>query len=462
MSNRKIRDNLLIAMLFAASMLLMACSAPPRPRNLLVISLDTMRADRLPVYGFSGVSTPILDSLAAEGAVFDEAHAAVPLTLPSHANLFTGLYPTRLGLHDNAGAPLDRAFETLAESMRAHGLRTAAFVASSVLAADRGLDQGFQSYSLGSTEPCQGRRARRSADVVTDEALGWLAGDSAPFFAWVHFYDTHRPYRLPEKYRSGYQDPYLAAIAFEDEQIGRIVTYLRSKHELDDTLIVVVGDHGESLGDHGEDSHGIFLYQETLRVPLILRGAGIAPARIASPVRLVDVMPTVLALFGSSSRQSDGDSLVPLLHGQAEQSAREIYAESLYPLRFGWASLRSLRADRYKVIDAPRPELYDLATDPGEQRNLVSAKPLLAAAMLDRLRRLSDGGRGAVLPPVSDDRAAELASLGYVARGTDVPARLGAPGSDPKDQIKQFNRFTMLQASRAATSGPCRVSQALR
>ena len=462
MFNRRIRDDVLIVTVCAAALVLMACRAPARPRNLLVISLDTMRADRLPVYGFSGLSTPVLSSVAAEGAVFEEAHAAVPLTLPSHANIFTGFYPTRLGMHDNAGARLDRGFETLAEAMRAQGLRTAAFVASSVLAADRGLDQGFQTYSLGSTGPCHGSRARRSADAVTDEALAWLAGDSTPFFAWVHFYDTHRPYRSPGNYRGGYLDPYLAAIAFEDEQIGRIVAYLRAAHALDDTLIVIVGDHGEGFGDHGEESHGIFLYQETLRVPLILRGAGIAPARIANPVRLVDVMPTVLALFATPLRPSDGGSLVPLLHGQAEQDAREIYAESLYPERFGWARLRSLRADRYKVIDAPRPELYDLATDPGEQRNLVATKPLLAAAMLNRLRGLGDGEQGAGSPPIPDERAAQLASLGYVARGADVPARVGPLGSDPKDHIEQVNRFTVLQAGRAPAIGSCRASRPLR
>jgi choline-sulfatase len=462
MFDRRTRDlNVIIsALLFAAALPLTACTSPPRPRNVLIVSLDTMRADRLPAYGFTGVSTPVLDSLAAEGALFDEAFTAVPLTLPSHATIFTGSYPARLNVRDNAGLPLAPAFVTLAETMRDHGRRTGAFVASAVLAPERGLDQGFQHYSLGPIESCRGDRARRSADAVTNEALAWLAQDSAPFFAWIHFYDAHRPYQLPGATATGFADPYLAAIAFEDAQLGRIIEYLKASRALDDTLVVVLGDHGESLGDHGEDSHGIFVYQETLRVPLILRGPGIAPRRIPNAVRLVDLMPTVLEMSGWQVPALDGLSFTPLLQGEHEVHSREIYAESLYPERFGWASLRSLRTDRYKVIDAPRPELYDLDEDPTEQRNLASARPSTTAAMLERLRHLTSESTPRHLSPLSGDRFAELASLGYISRGSDVTAP-SAIGTDPKDEIEQFNRFTMHQAAVGA-AGAAHCGQAGR
>lgn len=452
MVNRSLRWQAFAAL--GVMLSLTSCTSPARPRNVLVITLDTMRADRLPAYGFSGVSTPALDDLARAGTVFDAAFAATPLTLPSHATLFTGLYPSKLGIRDNAGSPLRREFQTLAEMMDAHGLRTGAFVASAVLAADRGLDQGFKTYSAGESEPCRNPRARRPADAVVDDALGWLATDTTPFFAWIHLYDTHRPYRLPDEYSRGYPDPYLAAIAFEDTQIARVVKHLQAQGVLDDTLIVVVGDHGESLGDHGEESHGIFIYQETLHVPLIMRGPGVKPGRVANVVRLVDVMPTIIELAGLPVPPSDGLSLERLMRGLPEENAREVYAESLYPERFGWAPLRSLRADRYKVIDAPRPELYDLEVDPMEQANLIAARPSIASAMLGRVRAQKGGELPLEQTPLGDERVEQLASLGYVAK---APATLSASplGVDPKDMIDEFNRFTSMQAAQAGISPRC-------
>ena len=437
---------------------LLACTSaarPARPRNILVITLDTMRADRLPAYGFSGVSTPALDALAAEGTLFEAAFASTPLTLPSHATIFTGLYPARFDIRDNAGVPLRPEFQTLAETMAARGLRTGAFVASAVLAADRGLDQGFQTYSAAGSESCRGGRARRPADAVVDDTIGWLAKDTAPFFAWMHLYDTHRPYRLPDEYSRGYPDPYLAAIAFEDSQIARVVEHLRARRMLAETLIVIVGDHGESLGDHGEESHGIFIYQEALHVPLIMRGPGVRPGRVSSAVRLVDVMPTILEVAGFEVPHLDGVSLGRLVKGLHEEQGREVYAESLYPERFGWAPLRSVRADRYKVIDAPRPELYDLELDPREQSNLIAARPSVAAAMLARVRAEKDVRLPQVQTPLSDERAAQLASLGYVAKGPAEAAGASSLGADPKDMINDFNRFTSMQTATAGAPPRC-------
>jgi choline-sulfatase len=424
-------------------------SAVARPRNLLLITLDTMRADRLPAYGFRGVDTPALDRIAAEGAVFEDTFAAVPLTLPSHASLFTGLYPPRHGVRDNAGVPLSNEFTTLAEALRERGLRTAAFVASAVLAPRRGFEQGFDLYSAGEPARCSGAPpARRRAGEVVDEALSWLGRhDTEPFFAWIHLFDTHRPYDLPADYTDRYFDPYLAAIAYEDAQIARVISHLETRGLLKSTLIVVAGDHGESLGDHGEESHGIFLYQEALRVPFIVRGSGVSPRRVTAVARLIDVMPTVLDLFGVPASGIDGVSLVQVGTRPGSDPRLEVYAESMYPRRFGWAPLRSLRVDRYKVIDAPRAELYDLANDPGEERNVLAEHPTVAAAMLRRLRSFDSGQEMTAASGADVDNAVldRLASLGYVGSiAAPAPAPPGEQ-TDPKDRIAAFNKITSLQ-----------------
>ena len=328
-----------------------------QPRNLLLITLDTMRADRLPVYGFSGIETPTLERLAAGGAVFQQAFAVAPLTLPSHVALFTGLLPPQTGIRDNASPPLGGEFTTLAEILRESGRKTAAFIGSGVLSPSRGLGQGFDSFS----EPATGCGAppRRRAAAVVDDALGWLASaDQSPFFAWVHLFDAHQPYDLPNDFKDRHFDQYLAAITYEDAQIGRLVAHLDARGLLGRTIIVVAGDHGESLGDHGEETHGVFLYEEALRVPLIIHGGRIAAVRHVTPVaRLIDVMPTVLELLGLPVPRMNGASLVGV-EAESIRETREVYAEAMYPLRFGWSALRSLRADRFKFIDAPRAELY--------------------------------------------------------------------------------------------------------
>ena len=390
----------------AAAVVIAACSGTPRPRNLLLITLDTMRADRLPSYGFSGVDTPALDRIAAEGAVFEQAFASVPLTLPSHASLFTGLYPHRLNLRDNVATPLAPEFTTMAEALRDRGLMTGAFVASGVLGPSRGLDQGFVVYNDAVAAGCSSApRARRPANEVVDEALKWIAEQPTAFFAWVHLYDTHRPYQLPSDYQGRYDNPYLEAIAFEDAQISRLIAHLEARRILDDTLIVVTGDHGESLGDHGEDSHGIFIYQEGLHVPLIVRGPGILPRRIGAVTRLVDLMPTVLELFGVAIPEIDGVSLTSFFSRADVDDNLEVYAESLYSQRFGWSGLRSLRADRYKVIEAPRPELY--------------RPPYRSLRGTERLRAEAPGWRCHARTPARDRRAARtdgLASAGHRSR----------------------------------------------
>jgi arylsulfatase A-like enzyme len=430
---------------------LSGCGGAARPANLVVITLDTMRADRLPSYGFSGVATPAIDRLAADGVVFEQAFAAVPLTLPSHTSLMTGLLPVRHAVRDNASPPLRADVDTLAEILRGRGFSTAAFVASAVLSGDRGLAPGFETYQ-DPPRGCDGMaRMRRPAAEVVDEAIGWLSDrPAAPFFLWVHLFDAHQPFELPADYTRLYAEPYLGAIAYQDAHIARLLAQLDRTGHLEKTLIVLAGDHGESQGDHGEDAHGLFVYQKVLHVPLIVRGPAIRPHRVAAVTRVIDVFPTVLDLFGIEPQPSDGLSLVPLIEGAADDG-REVYAESMYPRRFGWAGLASLRADRYKLISAPRPELYDLDADPAERRNLFGDRPVVAEAMSRRLRELVSAEEISVETENAVDAALaeRLASLGYVASGAARTAADPSTEVDPKDRVDAFNRMTARQRQQA-------------
>ena len=453
-------------MLVALCSLLAACDRQPvdhSPPNVVVITLDTTRADRLSPYGYMDASMPALERLAREGVLFDQAMTVAPLTLPAHASLFTGLFPPRHGVRDNADRALDASHTTLAETLRERGLQTGAFVSSVVLASDRGLAQGFEHYM--DVPPAGDRRPRqlhrRGDDVMTD-AIRWVDDvRNAPFFLWAHLYDPHRPYDPPEPYRSRHFDPYVGEIAFADAQIGRLLDRLREHGLLERTIVIVAGDHGESLGEHGEQDHGIFVYENVLRVPLIVRLPGAssksvrAPRRVSDVVRLVDVMPTVLDLIGLPPPAMDGDSLVDLMNGKRVTVEREGYAESLYPARFGWSPLRTLRDGRFKLIDAPRPELYDLGRDPFEERNIHAERPTVAAAMKRRLSQIAGG------PSVSDtlsqtdalspDARERLHALGYIGSEPLAASHTVWDRLDPKDCI-QF--VTPGQSSRDWPSSP--------
>ncbi|MEO6213707.1 MAG: sulfatase, partial [Vicinamibacterales bacterium] len=277
-------------------------------------------------------------------------------------------------------------------------------------------------------------------DEVIADAIRWIDGvhDDSRFFVWAHLYDPHRPYDPPEPFRSRYSDPYVAEIAFADAQIGRLLEALDRRRLLDRTIVVVAADHGESLGDHGERDHGIFVYESVLRVPLIMRVPSVAPRRVADVVRLVDVMPTVLDLLGVPSPPVNGASLVGMLHGEPRDLELEAYSESQYPLRFGWSPLRALRAGRYKLIEAPRPELYDLEPDPFEERNLYEQRRPLARALAKRLMTLESGvpskSRDNRTDPIpSADLQQRLASLGYVGSGASRAPSDHHDLPDPKD-----------------------------
>ena len=439
-----------LGVLLAAACALVGSRAhSPRPRAIVLVTLDTTRADGLPAYGFRGVTTPAIDRLAGEGTIFENAESVAPLTLTAHASIFTGLYPPRHGVRDNLAPPLDAAHAAMAEVLRADGFRTGAFVGSAVLRRDRGLARGFDVYDDG-TPPGGRTPRRRSAREVVDAANAWINSlGQERFFLWVHLYDAHAPQTLPVEFRREYGDRYEGAIAYMDAQIARLLGALQQARRLESTAIVLAADHGESLGDHGEREHGLFVYESVLRVPLIVRAPGVRPRRVADLASLVDVFPTVLDLLGHRARPgSDGRSLLPAMRGQ-RLPERSVYAESMYAERFGWSPLRTIRDGRFKFIDAPRPELYDLATDPFEQRNLAAQRAPVAAAMRAELENTAAGHTrpSGLAPP---DVLRELAALGYVAPGpAGRAAAAGAARLDPKDYIHVFNHATRSHSTQA-------------
>jgi len=439
-----------------------------RPRggqNLLVITIDTLRADRLGAYGYSKANTPHLDELASEGVLFQEAIAQVPVTLPSHASLFTGLVPPTHGVRDNTYFRLDLEARTLAEVLKARSYETAAFVSAFVLDSSFGLDQGFDVYDdevAGEAETA-GTIAERRGELVTRSFVSWIEKRSSdrPFFAWLHFFDPHLPYAPPSPYPAGYD----GEIAYVDAQVGRVLEALEANGLGKDTLVVVTSDHGESLGEHGEKSHGFFVYDATLRVPLILKSPASFPAgeRIATPVRTIDVFPTVLeALEVPVPEDTQGRSLMPLLAGETTEDP-PAYAECyVSELNFRWAPLVALREGGYKYIEAPRPELYDLSADPGETQNLFEADPERARQMRSRLADLV-----AVLPASLSSRnqpdaetIARLRSLGYAAAGGDS-APEGASLPDPKDRLHLWTRLEEVILHQGAGDLPKAIATAL-
>lgn len=422
-----------------------------RPRNALLITLDTLRADRLGSYGYAAARTPNLDALAASGVRFDDATVSAPLTGPSHAAILTGLHPGRLGVRDNATTPLPDRAETIAELLARQGFATGGFVGAFILDRPYGFAQGFDAFNGGFTNvrPGTEANAERQAGGVVDDALAWLAsvpGDRR-FFGWVHLYDPHAGYRPPPPFSQDYD----GEIAFVDQQVGRLVEALRARGALDDTLIVVIADHGESLGEHGEDEHGVFLYDAVLRVPFIAAGPGARRGHVvAEQVRAIDVAPTILDALGApASSPLDGESLAVPLAGGARASVPSAYSESHYPkLHYGWSELRAVRADGWKAIAAPRPELYNLREDPREERNLHSSRQALAGRMIGEalsLAREFDTTGAAQARQPDAETLERLRSLGYVGSSAPLPA--GETGPDPKDRIAERREFNALMSA---------------
>ena len=425
------------------------------PLNLVLITLDTTRADRLGAYGSTDVETPILDGIAREGVLFEQAVAVAPLTLPVHASIFTGRFPPEHGVRDNGGFFLDDAQVTLAEVLKGRGYRTGGFVAAYVLDSKWGMSQGFDTYfddfDLGEARGMSIGAIQRPANEVIDKALPWIKdAKGAPFFAWIHLYDPHTPYRPPEPFATRYKNrPYNGEVAFVDSQVGRVVEELKSMGLYDRTIVAVMGDHGESLGDHGEGQHGFFIYNSVTHVPFMIRAPydRMRGRKVADPVRSVDVMPTVLDLLGvPTPKEATGTTLVPLMTGATVELGLDAYSESLYPLHhYGWSDLRALRAGRYKVIDAPRPELYDVDEDPMEAANLYDQRRALGDSMLAQLRKAEQGFEKTEAPlPAGDvdpEARARLAALGYVGSFVASASDSRTGRADPKDKIGVFNRM---------------------
>ena len=436
--------------------------------NLLLVTLDTARADRLGVYGSTRARTRHMDALAAEGVRFARAYSPAPITLPAHASIFTGLYPFNHGVRNNGNFYLSDRFDTLATVLRAAGYRTAAFVSSFILDRRYGLARGFETYD-DKMEGAQAQviqfEAERRGDRTALALHAWLDryagegraaagrteasardGGHPPFFAWLHLYDPHEPYRPPPPFRDAFLDaPYDGEIAFDDAVVASVLDRLDRLGLKGQTLVAVVGDHGESLGDHGEETHTMFVYEPALRVPFILWRPGLLPAAVVEPpVRLTDLAPTLLELLGASPlKTADGRSLVPLIQGRGVDQAPAVYAETLLPQFYmNWSPLRSIQDERWKLIEAPRPELYDLVQDPGESRNLYSERPQTARGLEQQLLRITGGVAGAMTAATMDRETLEkLASLGYVGAGAE-PAQGSAAGkADPKDMIRIFNRL---------------------
>ncbi|MGD8450449.1 MAG: sulfatase-like hydrolase/transferase [Phycisphaerae bacterium] len=446
------RWNLLAAGALLAGVLLVgACDRPPAGSagpgsadhpNVLLITLDTTRADHLGCYGHTAAQTPVLDKLAAGGVRCERAYCQAPLTLPSHTALLTSSYPPANGIRMNGGGVVAESWPTLAEQFHAHEYRTGAFIAAWVLHAGFGLNRGFDRYDdeLGGEEAGAVEQLERRGDDVCDRALAWLAEQPGkPFFAWVHFFDPHHPYAPPAPYDAKLADPYDGEIAFMDAQVGRLVAWLEEKGLRERTLIVVVGDHGEAFGEHGETEHGLFLYDTTLRVPLIFS----FPSRVnaghvvAGSVRLVDIAPTVLELLGWPLPAAwQGESLRSALAGKA-LAGRPVYGETQYPrVGFGWAPLRCCIMDQWKYIDAPRPELYDWRADPAEETNVLDAHADVAAQLRAELADLVAGWESSPARQVALDAEdiQALESLGYVGVAGEMPES-DTPRRDAKDMV---------------------------
>lgn len=451
---------LLLAVL-AAALLFRGPRARPFSGNLLVITLDTTRADSLGVYGGESGHTPNLDRLAREGILFKDCVTPVPLTLPAHASLFTGRTPLAHQVRNNGRYALAASETTMAERFKAAGFRSYAVIASYALLGRFGVNQGFDEYddSLDSYKALNSYNTEIPADVVSGRFLGWLAAHKDErFFAWVHFYDPHEPYRPPAEYVGAAEggDPkrlYLGEVEFMDRHVGRILEGLKNLGLGPKTLIVAVGDHGEAFAEHGESGHAIFCYEENIRVPLIINQET-ALARnkvIEERVSLTDILPTLLDVFGLEGGEViQGRSFASALRpGPVAPEARPLYLESLYGFEdWGWAPLTGLIDGDLKLISLPRPELYDLRRDPGEKENLIEAKPGQTKRLKELLASFVSAHtelRSASTREMTAEDARRLRSLGYVAAVT----RPSGGVLDPKDGValdrKVAEFFTTLE-----------------
>ena len=423
--------------------------------SYILITVDTLRADRIGCYGCNQVDTPTMDLFAERGVMFTRCIAQTPLTLPSHTSIMTGTYPTFHGVRDNGGFLVSQQMVTLAEKFKGKGFETAAFVASYVLDSKWGLDQGFDhyfdSFELSKYKTISLGNIQRPADEVLDQALGWLAArKEKKTFTWIHLYDPHTPYEPPSPYAEQYANrPYLGEIAYTDSQLARLWSYLEENGLVDKTVLVFASDHGESLGEHQESTHGFFIYQEGVHVPLIF----VTPLKEyqglvhRGVVRLVDIMPTMMEMAGMDiPEEVQGESLQPAFDGR-DISGSFAYSETFYPrYHYGWSELTSLQEGRYKLIIAPDLELYDLVADPEEQTNLVESHPQETRRLVSLAEMfMEETSRGAYdldYRHMDEEARQKLAALGYIGSFTDASSLQGRRLGDPKEKIVVFNRLS--------------------
>ena len=462
--------------------------------NVIVISIDTLRRDHLAPYG-APFETVAASRLAREGVLFEHAVSQVPLTLPSHASLFTGLLPPHHGVRDNGSFVVSPGLTTLAERFREHGYRTAAFVSSYIVHSRWGLAQGHETYDDSfDYSGLEGRNLadlERPAGAVVDRALAWLReprlGDR-PFYLWVHLYDPHEPYAPPDEYRRRAPTAYAGEVVYADSQVERLLDALDARGLRRNTAIAYLADHGESLGDHGESTHGIFLYRATLDVPLILAPPqraglgspplGLAGRRVGGVARLVDVTPTLLDLVGLAVPAGlDGTSLLPMVAHEGALAAASTgigspaepeggadvpsdalagpvaYAETYYPrFHYSWSELFAVETGRWKYVRAPRPELYDRGADPKELRDVSSEHPRVAATLAAHLEAMNLLKKGEEPKPgkIDPEVLERLQALGYVGGAEGAAPRRTGPPPDPKDKLPLLQELLQAQGLRDA------------
>ncbi len=446
-----------LCLLFLVVVLGASTFARAEAPNIILITVDTTRADRMGFLGCKKGLTPNLDVLARQGVVFEKAYSQAPLTPVSHATIFTGTYPQFHTVTD-FGHPLPALLPFVPEILQKTGYRTAAFIGSLILDPKAnmapGFDRGFDFFDAGfhpkrgPTEDRYHSVERRAGDVV-GHAIGWMNKNrQSPFFIWIHLYDPHAPYDPPAPFDKRFADDYDGEIAYADSALGKLFSYLRQRGLYDRALIAMMSDHGESLGAHGESMHGIFLYDETIRVPLVFKLPGdlLAGRRVGSRVRLVDVAPTLLSMLSLPLPPTfQGESLVPLMKpsmksGQKPTADLPAYAETDYPHRaFGWSSIRSMRTGKYLFVRAPRRELYDESRDQGAEHNLAVTSPAVAEtlqAQLDQFREHTSSYHEKPEPAsVSSEQSENLSALGYVGPTPGTSSTDPLQGADPKDKI---------------------------
>jgi arylsulfatase A-like enzyme/Tfp pilus assembly protein PilF len=446
---------------------------PSSAPNVLLVTIDTLRADHIGAYGAKNVETPTIDRLALNGVLFENAYSQVPLTLASHTSLLTGTFPFHNGVQDFTGQPLKPEVRSVAQALQAQGYDTAAIVSSYVLDRSWGLNRGFGLYydvfkgsSFLENDP---GLVERKAGPSVDEALQWVRKSrSKPFFLWLHLYDPHSGYDPPEPFRTRFADSlYDGEIAYADHELGRVIAYLKARGLYDRMLIVLASDHGESLGEHGEKEHGFFVYHSTLHVPLVVKpplSSGILPHHVQGPVPIMGIAPTILGILklrDPIEQQFETESLF----ASDLKDSTPVYSESFYSFSsFGWSPVRTINNRSYQFIEAPKPELYDLRNDPDENQNLVTDQPAVASVLHQQLTDLvlryaphDSPVDGAQLDASAVEK---LRALGYMAYRSPVSAAdLAAGLPDPKDKILDFN--TLLDGVDAGKRGDIDRERAL-